>query len=161
MIVSNTTPISNLLHLDKTSILRELFGTVCIPKAVSDEMNWVFAAFQPWGKCLEEGPVVIVPISNPLLVQQMVPLLHQGEAETICLALENKAKLCLMDDKDGRLVAQSNHLAITGTLGILLKAKQSGLLTAVKPLINELRIQHHFWVTEEMYVKILTIAKEE
>lgn len=115
----------------RSSILRELFGTVCIPKAVADEVNWLFAAFQPWKKCLEEGLFVVVPISNSILAQQMVPLLHQGEAETICLALENNAKLCLIDDKDGRLVAQSNHLAITGSLGILLKAKQSGLLTTL------------------------------
>ncbi len=36
MIVSNTTPISNLLHIDRISVLTELFGTVYIPEAVAD-----------------------------------------------------------------------------------------------------------------------------
>ena len=62
----------------------------------------------------------------------MEPLLHKGEAEAICLGLEKKAKLCLIDDKDGRIIAQSNNLPITGTLGILLKAKKTGLGFAQK-----------------------------
>jgi len=66
----------------------------------------------------------------------MVPLLHQGEAEAICLGLEKKAKLCLIDDKDGRIIAQSNNL-------------------------DRLRAEHHFWVKEDMYQKVLHIAKEK
>jgi len=42
MIVSNTTPISNLLHIDKISVLNKLFGAVYIPEAVADEVNVVF-----------------------------------------------------------------------------------------------------------------------
>lgn len=90
----------------------------------------------------------------------MIPLLHKGEAETICLALEKKANLCLMEDKEGRLVAQSNNLPITGTFGILIESKQSGLVSAVKPLIGKLRTRHHFWISEEMYYKILNMAEE-
>ena len=40
----------------------------------------------------------------------MTPLLHRGEIEAICLGLENDAKLCLMDDKDGREIAINCYL---------------------------------------------------
>ena len=139
MIVSNTAPISNLLHVDKISLFAELFGAVYIPEAVANEVNVGFSDCGEWRECLEGGRIIIQPISNTILAKQMVPLLHQGEAEAICLALEKKAKLCVIDDKDGRIIAQSNNLPITGTLGILLKAKKTGLVSSVKPLIDKLR----------------------
>ncbi|MEA3230930.1 MAG: DUF3368 domain-containing protein [Thermodesulfobacteriota bacterium] len=142
MIVSNTTPISNLLHINKISLLAELFDVVYIPKAVANEVNVTFSESGKWRASLEEYRIIVQPILNTILVKQMVPLLHQGEAEAICLAIEKQAKLCLIDDKDGRIIAQSNNLPITGTLGILLKAKKNGLISTVKPLIDELRTEH-------------------
>jgi len=161
MIVSNTTPISNLLHVDKIFLLSELFGVVYIPEAVANEVNVAFSDCWEWRESLEGGRILIQPILNTILAKQMVPLLHQGEAETICLALEKKAKLCLIDDKDGRIIAQLNNLSITGTLGILLKAKKNGLVSSVKPLINELRTEHNFWIRDDMYQKVLNIAREK
>jgi hypothetical protein len=161
MIVSNTTPISNLLHIDKISLLAELFGVVYIPKAVANEVNVAFSESGKWRESLEEGRIIVQPVLNTILAKQMVPLLHQGEAEAICLALEKKAKLCLIDDKDGRIIAQSNNLSITGTLGVLLKAKNAGLISSVKPLIDELRTGHNFWVADDMYQKVLYIAREK
>lgn len=75
--------------------------------------------------------------------------------------MEKKAELCLMDDKDGRITAQSNNLSITGTLGILLKAKKASLISSVKPLIDKLRSEHHFWIRDDMYQKVLYIAEEK
>ncbi len=53
MIVSNTTPISNLIHIDRISVLTELFGTVYIPEAVADEVNVIFSSCAEWQKCVE------------------------------------------------------------------------------------------------------------
>jgi len=161
MIVSNTTPISNLLHVDKIFLLAELFDTVYIPEAVANEVNVAFSDCREWRESIEGGRVIIQPVLNTILAKQMVPLLHQGEAEAICLALEMKAKLCLIDDKDGRIIAQSNNLPITGTLGILLKAKKTGLISSVKPLIDALRTEHNFWIRDDMYQKVLYTAREK
>lgn len=161
MIVSNTTPISNLLHIDKISVLSELFGAVYIPEAVANEVNVVFSSYEEWQECVEGEQIIIQPISNTIFVKQLVPFLHQGEAEAICFSLEKKAKLCLIDDKDARTIAQLHNLPVTGTLGILLKAKKTGLISSVKQLIDKLRAEHHFWIREDMYQKVLHIAKEK
>ena len=161
MIISNTTPISNLLHVDNISLLAKLFGTVYIPDAVANEVNVVFSNCAEWQKCVEREQIIIQSISNTIFVKQMVPFLHKGEAEAICLSLEKKAKLCLIDDKDARTIAQLNNLPVTGTLGILLKAKRTGLISSVKELIDRLRAEHHFWIREDMYQKVLHIAKEK
>ncbi len=104
MIVSNTTPISNLLHLDNISLLAKLFGVVYIPEAVANEVNVVFSSCKKWEKCIEEKQIIIQSVSNIIFVKQITPFLHQGEAEAICLGLEKQAKLCFMDDKDGRTI---------------------------------------------------------
>jgi uncharacterized protein len=65
-----------------------------------------------------------------------------------------------MDDKDGREVAQINHLPVTGTLGILLKAKSMGYISEVKILMDILRTEKHFWIDEHMYQKVLSLADE-
>ena len=161
MIISNTTPISNLLHVDNISLLAKLFGTVYIPDAVANEVNVVFSNCAEWQKCVEREQIIIQSISNTIFVKQMVPFLHKGEAEAICLSLEKKAKLCLIDDKDARTIAQLNNLPVTGTLGILMKAKKTGLISSVKELIDRLRAEHHFWIREDMYQKVLHIAKEK
>ncbi len=131
-----------------------------IPRAVADELEVSFSNNDEWIKCIEQKKIVIQPISNIILVKQMVPLLHLGEAEAICLALENKATLCLMDDKDGRTTAQLNNIPVTGTMGLLLKAKQNGFISSVKILLDTLRDEHNFWIKDDMYQKVISIAKE-
>lgn len=161
IVISNTTPISNLLHVEKIFLLTKLFGSIYIPEAVAKEVDVIFLNCGEWRKCIEEKQIIIQSVSNTALLKQMVPFLHQGEAEAICLSLEKKAKLFLIDDKDARTIAQLNNLPVTGTMGILLKAKKSGLISSVKQLIDRLRDEHHFWIREDMYQKVLYIAQEK
>jgi len=161
MIVSDTTPISNLLHLEKVSLLTELFGTVYIPVAVATELETAFSVSKIWRDCLARKQIAIESISNAILAKQLTPFLHQGEAEAICLALEKQAKLCLIDDKDGRTIARMNSVPIFGTVGLLLKAKNAGLITSVKHSMDKLRNEHHFWIKEDVYRKALSLAEEK
>ena len=55
-----------------------------------------------------------------------------GEAEAIALAADLGASMVIMDEQEGRMRARQAGLSITGTLGILLRAKRSGQL----PLID-------------------------
>ena len=75
--------------------------------------------------------------------------------------MELNGKLFLIDDKDGRTVAQLNGIPIAGTLGILLRAKKEGLISSVKHLLDKLRSEHHFWIKQDMYEKILQLANEK
>ena len=160
MIVSNSTPISNLLHIKHVHLLQKLFREVYIPDAVADELNAFFKDSNDFQDCLNNNHIIIKKVESLHFVKHMTPYLHQGEIEAICLCLENGAVLCLMDDKDGREVAQMNQLPVTGTLGILLKAKSMGYISEVKFLIDMLRSEKHFWIDERMYQKALSLAGE-
>ncbi|OQX00413.1 MAG: hypothetical protein BWK80_61850 [Desulfobacteraceae bacterium IS3] len=146
MIVSNTTPISHFLHLNRIDILRQMFGKIHIPLAVKQEIEAAFSDNSQWQQCLTDEFFVIGKVKNPILIHKILGQLHKGEAEALCICMENKVKLCLLDDRDARRFAKQNQIPITGTLGILVEARKKGFIESVKPLMNELRSSHHFWI---------------
>lgn len=160
MIVSNTTPISNLLHLQLLGLFGKLFAKVMIPQAVYDEVNAFWKHDVLWQKCIYGGVLNVMPVANSLLIQQLKLNLHLGEAEVIALALEQKADLCLIDDRDGRSIAESNGLAISGTIGFLIKAKQRNYIPNIAPLLDALRNDFHFWISDDVYMAALKLTGE-
>lgn len=160
MIVSNTTPISNFLHLAQFRLVTSLCREVHVPEAVRDEVDQAFGRNREWREARDGGLVQVHKVTNDVLIQQLRRTLHRGEAETVALCLEHSAKLCLMDDRDARTVAEGFGIRLTGTLGLLLKAKQLGLLPSVRDLVDRLRDRHHFWVSPRMYQEIVRLAGE-
>ena len=86
--------------------------------------------------------------------------LHMGEAEALCLCIENNAKLCLLDDRDARIIARLNKIPISGTLGVMMKAKKMGIIESVKDFMDQLRTEHHYWIDNAMYNKVLSSSNE-
>ena len=160
MIVCDTTPISNLIHLDRLYLLDVMFGRVHIPPAVKVELDVNFKTSKSWIESLSQRTIIVKSVSNELLIEQMIPSIHAGEAEAICLAMENDAKLIVIDDRDGRQVAHANRLQTIGTLGMLLHARNKGVIESVKPLMDKLIDEHHFWIKRELYHKILHLSNE-
>jgi predicted nucleic acid-binding protein len=83
-----------------------------------------------------------------------------GEAEALCLCIENNAQLCLLDDGDARIIARLNKIPISGTLGVLMKAKKMGIIESVRELMDRLRTNHHYWIDDAMYNKVLKLSGE-
>jgi predicted nucleic acid-binding protein len=80
-------------------------------------------------------------VASPQQVQLLLPTLDYGEAEVITLALEQNARLVLIDELTGRRVAQSLGLTITGSVGVLIQAKQLGEIKTIKPFLNAMTQQ--------------------
>ncbi len=82
MVVSNTTPLSNLLHLGQTQLLPKLFGSVSVPIAVRDELDAYFGESSGWLECVSAGWVVVEPVKDRRLVRQFMTFLHAGRRES-------------------------------------------------------------------------------
>jgi len=156
-VISNTTPILSLIKIGKLDILKELYGQIMIPEAVFNEMevgkDWLFYTDLSKIDWIRIEP--IQQITSKLYLFD----LDAGEAEVIILAQEQKADLVIMDEIMGRRYAKQLGLKLTGTLGILLRAKEKGLIDDVAPLISNL-IKNGVWISPELIKVVLKKAGE-
>ena len=76
------------------------------------------------------------PASEPVL--PLITDLGPGETEVLALALETEDPLVIMDDGPARRMAETLGIKLTGTLGLLIDAKRSGLIPAVAPVLDQL-----------------------
>lgn len=83
-------------------------------------------------EAISSGWIQVQEASNEPLAQLLKQTLDRGEAEAISLAIELEADWTLLDEREGRKVAKSLGLNVTGILGILLRAKQLGEIESSK-----------------------------
>lgn len=160
IVVSNTTPLIGLAQIQRFDLLRQLFGQVYIPQAVYDEAV-VVGREEGGAKHEVSGAAWIktVRVKDRLAVEVLLDEMDLGEAEAIVLARELGATWVLMDEKKGRRKLSQMGLNKIGTLGILLKAKQTGLLGAIRPEIEKLQ-QQSFSMSQDVIDAVLKQANE-
>jgi len=136
-IISNTSPLQYLHQLGVLDFLPKLVGTITVPPAVHDELS----AGRKLGLNLPDvqslGWISVRRPSSSVALP-MVTDLGAGEREVLALALETADAVCVLDDALARQVASVLQLRITGTLGVLIDAKRSGLISAVRPQLDQL-----------------------
>ena len=97
------------------------------------------------------------PVSE--LAVPLVTSLGPGETEALMLALESGKEVVVLDDGLGRRVAETLGLRLKGTLGLLLDAKQAGLIPTVGPLLDQLDVLR-FRVAPHTRTAVLKLAGE-
>lgn len=157
-VVSNTTPVIALSVIGRLDLLRELYTEVLIPPAVYAEVVTGGASRAGATELQRAHWIRTVSLADPRRADLLVDL-DRGEAEAIALALELDADLLIVDERLARRYAQHLDLQITGTLGILLKAKERGLETEIRPLIQLLR-SNRIRLSEDVVQRALQLAGE-
>jgi len=147
--VSDASPLIALSSIGRLGLLRQLFETVVVPPAVFDELKSVI--LPDW--------VGVVPIPPGPIPAIKGTGLGRGETEAIQLALRLRPDRLLLDDGLGRREARRLELKVTGVLGLLLAAKQKGILVAVRPEIDALR-NFGFRASESLYRELLASCGE-
>ena len=96
--------------------------------------------------------------SIPTEVKAVTCHLDLGEQQAVALAYQLKAVL-IIDDRLGRIAARSLGLSITGLAGVLIRAKEAGFVTAVRPLLEMVR-QKGYWLSDELLDAVARLEGE-
>jgi predicted nucleic acid-binding protein len=138
IVVTDTSVVLNLCCLHLENLLSDLFGTVLAPPTVAQEL-----------KRLASVDIRFRSLTFPAFIQITAPMkipstlagnqkLHAGEIDALSLAVGKKADAVLMDKRAGRDAAADLGLRCIGILGVLIQAKTIGLLTQIRPLLDQL-----------------------
>lgn len=163
IVVGDAGPLLYLGATDRVGLLRDLFGTVLVTPEVLEEV--VDPAHELPGAAqvaAAEGAGWLVRTAlgdGRGLRDALLTELDGGESSALALASELGADLVLIDDRRGREVARRMNLAVKGTLGVLIEARDRGLLERLAPVVGELR-EAGFWVTDDVVARVLALVGE-
>ncbi len=160
LIVSDTSPIINLAAIDYLWLLPKIYGQIILPQSVFDEIV-IAGVGEPGADDIKFADWIEVQnCHNMTLWQQLRTELDAGEAEAIALAVEIKADRILIDERRGRQKAIDLSLRPVGILGVLIRAKQDGLISNLKPILDRLINDAGFFVNSKLYQEVLDLANE-
>lgn len=108
----------------------------------------------------QAGWISVAEPTDTALLRLLKRDLDDGEAEAIALSVEQEEALLLLDEADGRETADLYDLPKTGTIGLLIRAKQEGHIELLRPELDELLHQAGFWIVEELYYRALDAVGE-
>jgi predicted nucleic acid-binding protein len=129
IIISDTSCLIILSKIDELELLNKLAERIFITQTIQKE----------FGKKLPGWIIVKEP--NNYHYQTILEMdLDKGEASAIALSLEMDNVIIILDDLKGRKIAEKLNLRYSGTFGLILKAKQIGIIKSVKPIIEKIRL---------------------
>ena len=158
-IVCDTTLWLYLGRIRRIELLPDLFAPIYVPETVLLELDM--------GRLLRADTINPRTLSwiTPVIVTQndlaRLPFnrLGTGERATIAYAYAHQVTTAGLDDLHARQLAESLNLYVTGTPGVLLRAKRAGLLPAVRPELDALVLQG-FRLSSDLYGEVLELAEE-
>ena len=125
MVFCNTTPFIALSSIHQLQLLEKIFGQIHVAQSVVEE-------------CAEGGPIRVPDLrtlswvtSVADVAESSLPMLFEldrGEKQTIALASNHPDSTVIIDERLARSVAEYLGMRVTGTLGVLVKAKTLGLI---------------------------------
>lgn len=161
VVVSNTSPLSNLATIGRLGLLRDQFGAVLVPVAVREELSKLnhTTAASSLDAAFADGWICVTPLRQAV-PGEVSDGLHLGESEALGLAFEQKADWVLLDDGDARRRAARLQLRFIGVLGVLLRAKKQGQVALLREEIRRLREEAHFFVAKALELELLKACGE-
>ena len=147
VIIADTSCLIIYHKIDQLVILQDTFSELIVTKEVADE----FGELPNW--------VAIKEVSNKEQYLRLTDDLGKGEASSIALALEYGNSLLIIDERKGRKVAGDLNIEIIGSLGVLIKAKEMGVIKSVREILT-LIDKTDFRISTTIREKVLREAGE-
>ena len=157
-VISDTSVIQYLFQVGLLDLLFTLYQEISIPEAVANELaeGCLHGVDLPDAEAMSRFRVLVVTVPQSI---QLLKSLGSGEREVLALASASADALVLLDDAVARQHARKFGLQFTGTLGILLKAKQSGLLIEIRSILDKLETKG-FRLDKKTRAAMMNLAEE-
>ena len=154
----NASPLIYLTQVGLLDVLDEPGVPVVVPDRVLAEIG-AHGATDPAVIAVGAATWIQV-VPTPTIPEEVSDWgLDPGESAVLALALEQPGSQAILDDLDARRCATSLGLSTQGTLGLMLVAKQLGLIAEVRPVIDRLR-QAGFYMSQNLAERVLRAAGE-
>lgn len=157
-VVVNSTPLIVLCGIGRLDILRNLYHEIMIPDAVYREVTAIEDSACVQIK-MAKNWIHVESIQDHTEKKMYRAKLHDGEVEVMILAQEQKADLVIIDDNAAKKTAKYLGITVTGTLGVLLKAKRQGIIEEICPLLFEMKL-NGFYLDSKLENMVLEQAGE-
>ncbi|MEM6736169.1 MAG: DUF3368 domain-containing protein [Bacteroidota bacterium] len=148
IIISDASVLIALADIGKLEILRELYNNITITDVVRNEVH---AELPDW--------VIVSTNYDPQQMQVLELELDAGEASAIALAMKIPNSTLILDESKGRIADKRLGLKVTGTVGIIIKAKRRGIIQSGKEILDALE-EHGFWLSQKLKADILERLEE-
>jgi predicted nucleic acid-binding protein len=147
-IISDTSCFIILTNIGELDLLQKVYGRVITTLDIAIE----------YGDLLPEW-VEIVTVKDQYRQKILETQVDKGESSAIALALEIPNSLVILDDYKARKLATQLGIDFTGTIGVIIKAKISGIIPSIKPFLE--KINHtNFRLSVEVQLLALKSANE-
>lgn len=138
-VVADSTCLIGLSRIGELEILRDLFGAIIIPPAVHHEVVVQGGGRPGASEVASAGWIQTCVVADRLAVDTLRLNLGAGESEAIVLAIEQSADFVILDDWRARQTALSLSLPVIGTVAVLAKAEEKGLISDLGSTVERLR----------------------
>ncbi|MEI7650033.1 MAG: DUF3368 domain-containing protein [Methanomicrobiales archaeon] len=161
--VSDSSPLIHLTAIGRLSLLKDYYNSIIIPTA-----DWREVVEQGGSRkgAMEirntraDGWITVASPKNVALIKALLQDLHEGEAESIALAIELNAGIIILDETEARRSAEQHGLPVIGIIGILMQAKADGKVRSMRAELDRLHKTGNFWISKSLHQMILTNAGE-
>lgn len=157
IIIADSSPLIALAIINKLHLLSDIFQEIIVPFSVHQE---IAQSDKKFSSLLQEWTKPFIKKCNNTDAFNAYQLsLGKGESEAIVLSKEFKESILLLDDKKGRKVAKLENQKVIGTIGILILAKEKGLISEIRSSLN-LFEEHDIHLSKSLIERALEISGE-
>ena len=139
IVIADSTCLIGLSKIGQLDVLRHLFEKILIPSAVYHEVVVLGAGRFGADEVANAKWIEIQEVENRLAVQAFRLTLGAGESEAIVLAQECEADFIILDDWKARQMALGLSLPVVGTVAVLTRASEKGVIKDLQSTLEDLR----------------------
>ena len=162
--ISDSSTLIHLAKIGRLDLLHEFHKKIFIApdvwkEVVQEGREWPGSSEVDHGR--RAGWIEVVDPANRPFINLLQKDLHEGESETIALAIRMTADVVFLDESEARRTARVYGLNITGVIGILIRARREGRISSLREELDRLRNDAGFWIGDDVYKNALHTSGED